>query len=82
MLEPFGEGRADLRMASQMALLANTNRNKKKKPTAYTAKDFMFDFESRFDTEEDKKQKMSDEMIQALGSIPGVKIKKGGEELK
>ncbi len=81
MVEPFGEMRDDLRMANQMALLANVNRNSKKTPKAFTAKDFMFDFESRFDTEEDKQAKLSNELIASLGSMPGVKIKKGGEEI-
>jgi hypothetical protein len=39
-LEPF-EQRADYRMAVLASLLANANRDEKKKPEPYTPKDFM-----------------------------------------
>lgn len=43
-LEPFGEERADLRMAQLAALMANAW-GRKKGQRAFTVKDFMFDFD-------------------------------------
>jgi hypothetical protein len=40
-LEPFGEQRADLRMAIQAALLANIHRDKKRRSEPYKPADFM-----------------------------------------
>jgi hypothetical protein len=45
MLEPFGEERADLRMATLASLLANVNRDPKVRKEPYTAADFMLRFE-------------------------------------
>ncbi len=42
-VEPFGEERADLRIAQLTALIANVHRDPKR-TTAYKAKDFLFDF--------------------------------------
>ncbi len=41
--EPFGEERADLRIAQLTALLANVHRDPKR-TTAFKSQDFMFDF--------------------------------------
>ncbi len=46
-LEPFGEERADLRMAILASLIANTNRDPKKKSTPYEVNDFMPQFEKK-----------------------------------
>lgn len=46
-VEPFGEQRADLRMAILAALIANINRDPKKKSRAYEPKDFMPRFGER-----------------------------------
>jgi hypothetical protein len=46
-LEPFGEERADLRMAILASLIANVNRDPKKKPTPYEVSDFMPQFEKK-----------------------------------
>lgn len=43
-IEPIGEGRADLRNAQLMALLANVNRDAKKRAAAYEASDFLVDW--------------------------------------
>lgn len=40
-VEPFGEWRADLRMATLAALIANVNRNDKARPEPYRPDDFM-----------------------------------------
>jgi hypothetical protein len=45
-MEWFGDRRADLRMATLAALLANINRDSKKRPQPYSARDFM-PFEER-----------------------------------
>lgn len=39
--EPWGEWRADARSAQISAILANTNRDPKKRPEPYAVKDFM-----------------------------------------
>jgi hypothetical protein len=44
-LEPFGEERADLRMAILASLIANANRDPKKKSSPYEVSDFMPKFE-------------------------------------
>ena len=44
-LEPWGEWRADLRMARIAALLANINRDTERKPEPYTEEDFMLEFD-------------------------------------
>lgn len=44
-LEPFGEVRADLRMATLAALIANANRDARKRKEPYTPRDFMLTFE-------------------------------------
>lgn len=44
-IEPFGEKRADLRMAATNALLANINRGKNQTP--YKIEDFLFNFEPK-----------------------------------
>ena len=46
-IEPFGEERADLRMATLAALIANINRDEKKRSSPYTPDDFMPKFEGR-----------------------------------
>jgi hypothetical protein len=40
-IEPWGEWRADARSAQISAILANTNRDPKKRPEPYAIKDFM-----------------------------------------
>jgi hypothetical protein len=52
-LEPFGEWRADLRIAILASLIANANRDQKLKPTPFEISDFMPQFE--------KKEPMSEE---------------------
>jgi len=44
-LEPFGEDRADLRSGIVASTIANVNRNPKKRRKAFTASEFMPDFE-------------------------------------
>ena len=50
-LEPFGEIRADLRMANLCALTANINRDSKKRPQPYGLEQFML-----FKEEQPKKE--------------------------
>ena len=44
-LEPFGPARADLRMANIMALLAEINRDRKKRGKPFSPAEFMFEFD-------------------------------------
>lgn len=43
-VEPFGEYRADLRSGTVAAVIANTNRDPKKRPRPFTPSDFMPEF--------------------------------------
>lgn len=45
-IEPFGDERADMRMAILASLIANVNRDPKKKSTPYEVSDFMPKFEA------------------------------------
>lgn len=65
-LEPFGEERADLRSANICQILAETNRNPKKRTKPFTTKDFMPDFLS---DEDEKPVQSADEMKKILGSL-------------
>ena len=42
-ISPWGEWRADLRVAQNTALLANVNRDAKRQPEPFQPRDFMFD---------------------------------------
>lgn len=55
-LEPFGEERADLRMAVLASLIANANRDPKRRKRAYAPKDFMPQFDR---PEQDWQQQLS-----------------------
>jgi len=44
-LEPFGDWRGDVRIAMLMSLLANINRDRKAHPKAFSASDFMPEFD-------------------------------------
>lgn len=59
-VEPFGEWRADVRTAQLAAILANTNRDPKKRASPYEIKDFML-FEK---LAKPKKAKTEDAVIQ------------------
>lgn len=49
--EPFGEERADFRMAQLCALTANLQRDPKQRPEAWTVQDFMPDFDREAEPE-------------------------------
>ncbi len=40
-IEPFGERRADLRIAQLCALIANVNRDRKRRPKPFSIEDFL-----------------------------------------
>ena len=50
-VEPWGEWRADVRSAQIATILANVNRDQKKKPEPYTIKDMML-----FGTKDEEQQ--------------------------
>ncbi len=59
-IEPFGDERADYRQAMTSCILANSNRDKKRKPTPFKVEDFMI-------VQKPKKLiKMSAEQIKAV----------------
>lgn len=49
-LAPFGDLRADYRSASIVAMIANVNRDSKRRPEPYTVEDFRLRFGSDRDT--------------------------------
>jgi len=50
-IEPFGEKRADIRSAIVASVIANVNRDKKKKPSPFKTTDFMPEIEGKKYTE-------------------------------
>lgn len=58
LLEPYGDERADWRIAKLTATIANINRDPKKKREAFTAKDFLLVFKEPLEPARDwKRQK-------------------------
>jgi hypothetical protein len=49
-IEPYPETRADLRNAQLCAILANQNRDAKKRPKPFTSDDFLIDWWGRYKT--------------------------------
>jgi hypothetical protein len=68
-IEPFGEYRNELRHGQQMALFANVNRNTKKKPEPFIARDFMNFVEIK---EEPEKELTTEELEAYAERIFGV----------
>lgn len=60
-VEPFGEARADLRMAILAALIANTNRDPKARREPFTPADFMPFLER------DREADLADKIARVLG---------------
>jgi len=65
-LEPFGEERADLRMAILASLIANVNRDPKKKSSPYEVSDFMPKFEKKEPISKEDAIAAIDAMMMAL----------------
>jgi len=68
-LDPLGDWRGDYRMANIMALIANINRDSKKKTEPYSVLDFMPEWD--FNKEEKKQQSIEDQkriFLEAFGS--------------
>lgn len=65
-LEPFGEERADLRMATLAALIANIYRDPKQKSTPFEIEDFMPKFEKKEPISKEDAIAAIDAMMMAL----------------
>jgi len=65
-LEPFGERRADLRMAILAALIANVNRDPKKHREPFTVDDFMPKFEPIAEPQQSQSWQQQKAMLQSL----------------
>lgn len=63
LLEPWGEGRDDLRAGIVASTVANANRGKNAKP--FKPQDFMPEFEE--ETEEEAAERLRAQVLQALG---------------
>jgi uncharacterized protein DUF4035 len=70
-IEPFGEERADLRMAILAELIAETNRDPKKKSTPYEVSDFMPQFEKKEPISKEDAIAAIDAMMTALVHASG-----------
>lgn len=55
-IDPFGQWRADYRAAEIVTMLANINRDGKKKPQPYKTSDFLVQFGEPIEGEKKKKQ--------------------------
>lgn len=69
-LEPWGEWREDFRIAQLCALIANVNRDPKKRSQPYTAKDFMM-FEHAEEEARNKDMKMAPQVVMNLFAAVG-----------
>jgi hypothetical protein len=65
-VEPFGERRADLRMAIVAALIANVNRDPKKQREPFTVDDFMPKFDPIDEPKQMQTWQQQKAMLQAL----------------
>lgn len=66
-MEPFGEERADIRSATNTMVLANANRDPKKKRTPYTIEDFML-FKDEPDKPQPSREDAAERMARAMGA--------------
>ena len=71
-LSPWDQARADLRMAILASTIANVNRDSKRRPKPYTARDFM-PFDAR--DERARNRDLSRRLLEALGVKPKPKDK-------
>lgn len=69
-LEPSGEWRADFRIAQLCALIANVNRDPKKRSQPYTAQDFMV-FDRAEEDAKHKNEKMAPQVVMNLFAAVG-----------
>lgn len=75
-IEPFGDERADLRMAILASLIANVNRDPKKRSTPYEVSDFM----PRFETPEPISR---DDALAAIdAALTSLVLATGGKDLR
>jgi hypothetical protein len=69
-LEPFGEERADIRAALVASVIANVNRNPKKRSSPFAVKDFMLRFgEAAGSREQSVEQQLS--LVEMLNAAFG-----------
>lgn len=74
-LEPWGEWRADFRIAQLCALIANTNRDPKKRAKAYEASEFMvFDKADEARKRAQMQGAIEDETVQWFFARVGMKV--------
>lgn len=73
-LEPFGQEVEDRRFARLAALIANVNRDPKRKPTAYTLEDFMPDYDEGYVYVEPLTPEETLEMVRSLAEGFGGKL--------
>lgn len=73
-LEPFGQQAEDIRFARLMALIANANRDPKRKPTPFSADDFMPDYDEGYVYVEPMSPEETLEIVRALAEGLGGKL--------
>ncbi len=75
-LNPQGQWRSDLRSGIVASVIANVNRDSKRKPEPFTAKDFMPDFMSRTETLEDKNERIKKKLLAFATAIKAKVVKR------
>ncbi len=71
-VEPFGEGRADLRAGIVASTIAEVNRDRKKRQKAYTAADFMPQFEKEERPPQSWEEQLAIAQLWASATVAGV----------
>ncbi len=70
-IEPFGDVRGDLRMATLAALTANINRDGKKRPKAFTPNDFMLNFWPKAQSATVRASQVASKAMSIFGQMTG-----------
>jgi len=81
-INPFGDERADWRIAKLAALLAEIHRNTRTRTQPYQPHEFLLDFEKKIPTRRQSSRDIFDNFLIAAGdhaAIRALKGKKGGE---
>ena len=81
-LEPFGEERADYRMATLAALIANTNRDPDKCPEPFTTENFMPQFGPQDDKQEPPKIDKETALVAIREAMMGLVVASKGQDLR
>jgi hypothetical protein len=78
-IEPIGALRSDLMLAQVCSILANVNRDSKKKPTPYELSDFLFEFDkTKEQKEEEQRAAVEKKFLAVCAAIKRKQERKNG----